>query len=96
MSPERRCDYVWIFLIVLTLISAWIAEEAFDAGLGITLLVAAIIGVKGRLVIDHFMELPHANRRIRFMMRLYFLMLPLITLLVYLFGDTIARVTSIS
>ncbi|MCL2830218.1 MAG: cytochrome C oxidase subunit IV family protein [Betaproteobacteria bacterium] len=96
MSPERRCDYVWIFLIGLTLVSAWIAEASFEAGLGITLLVAAIIGIKGRMVIDHFMELPHANRRIRFMMRLYFLMLPLITLLVHLFGDAIARATSIS
>ncbi len=95
MTPERRCDYVWLSLIALTLVSAWIGEKAFDPGLGITLLVVFIIGIKGRMVIDHFMELPHANRRIRFMMRLYFYLLPLITLLVYLFGDVIARATSL-
>ena len=42
---------------------------------------------KGRIVIDHFMELKHATPKVRNLMRAYFYVLPTLTVLVSLFGE---------
>ena len=52
-----------------------------------------VADIKGRLVIDHFMELKTANRTLRNLMRAYFYVLPLVIVLTTLFGDWLARLT---
>ncbi len=92
-SPAIK-NWVWLALITMTLGSALIAESA-DPSLIVTLAVAITVGVKGWLVVDYFMELRNANRYFRFTMNLYFVVLPLMILLVYLFPEGIASLVDL-
>lgn len=94
MTQRQTITVLWLLLIGLTLGGALLGETA-KPGLVVALPVILSIALKGRLVIDYFMEMKHANRTLRTLMRLYFIVLPLITLLVYLFGGHLARLTSL-
>jgi hypothetical protein len=91
---RRRLDLVWGLLITLTLGGAALGEAA-EPGLLVTVAIAGIMAFKGRMVIDHFMELIDANRTIRWTVRLYAVAIPLLLLLTYLFGPRIASMTSL-
>jgi len=78
----------------LTLAGTLIGESA-DPGLAITLIICLTMAFKGRMVIDHFMELNTANSMIRNMMRAYFYVLPALAVLTSLFGDWLARLTTL-
>ncbi|MBT3197116.1 MAG: cytochrome C oxidase subunit IV family protein [Gammaproteobacteria bacterium] len=82
-SDNHLIDWLWVVLLALTLGGSWLGESA-DPGLALALFVAASIAIKGRIIIDHFMELKYANPTLRRLMRLYFYLIPLLILLVYL------------
>lgn len=94
MTHKRTIDLLWLLLVLLTLASALLGEGA-EPGSAMLLVVVLSMALKGRLVIDYFMEMKGANRMLRNLMRAYFYVLPLVTVLVYLFGDAIARVLTI-
>ena len=94
MTPTRTLDLAWLLLIGLTLGGTALGEAA-EPGLCVTLIIATTMAVKGRMVIDHFMELTNANRTIRRMVRLYGVVIPVLLMLTYVFGPQIARVTSL-
>ena len=94
MPHGKLLDLLWLLLVALTLGGALLGESA-DPGLAVTVIIALTMAFKGRMVVDHFMELKNANRTIRNLMRAYFYVLPAITVLSYLFGDWIARVTAL-
>ncbi len=94
MDASRKLDLVWLVLITLTLTGAALGETA-EPGLWLTISVAAMMVLKGRMVIDHFMELADANPSIRRMVRLYGVTIPLLLVLTYLFGPQIALMTSL-
>jgi len=94
MKATRRLDLVWGLLIGLTLGGAALGEAA-EPGFWVTAAIAAIMVFKGRMVIDHFMELAEANRTIRMTVRLYAVAIPLLLMLTYLFGAQIASMTSL-
>ncbi len=75
--------------------SAGVQKLSTLAGTANTLIIATTMAVKGRMVIDHFMELTNANRTIRRMVRLYGVVIPVLLMLTYVFGPQIARVTSL-
>jgi hypothetical protein len=58
----HRATTVWLGLLVLTLGSAWLGEGALPAGLT-AVVVALIVGVKGLLVIRHYMGLTEPGSR---------------------------------
>ncbi len=60
----KHIDQIWLFLTGLTLAGAWLAETG-HAGWPLTLTVAFLIGLKSIAVIDHYMEMRKANRRLR-------------------------------
>lgn len=93
-SHKKLIDRLWLLLIALTLAGAFIGE-AVEPSLAATLIVSLMMAFKGRVVVDYFMELKTANRTIRNLMRAYFYVLPLVTVLVYLLGDRIARLTAL-
>jgi hypothetical protein len=93
MLRAGKLDVVWLALVALTLGGAWLGESA-EPGLPVTVSVAAALAFKGRMVIDHFMELGNANRSIRRLMRAYFYLLPLAAIATHLFGDRLARLTT--
>jgi hypothetical protein len=94
MLYNKSVDFIWLLLMALTLMSAALAETA-EPGLIVTLAVAASVALKGRLVVDRFMELQNANRYLRAAMRIYFYVIPLMIVLVFLFPEQLARITSL-
>ncbi|MCK6396261.1 cytochrome C oxidase subunit IV family protein [Zoogloea sp.] len=76
---ENRATVVWLGLLALTLGSAWLGEGALPAGLTAAV-VAVIVGLKGMLVIRHYMGLAEPGSRLRMAMRLYFVVVPALIL----------------
>ena len=61
MTPTARgLDLIWTLLITLTLAGVVLGETAAP-GLLVTVTVAAVTALKGRMVIDHFMEMGDAH-----------------------------------
>lgn len=85
---------MWTLLVGLTLGGALLGETAVP-GFWVTVAIAATMAVKGRMVIDHFMELADANPTIRRMVRLYGIVIPLLLILTHVFGTQIASLTSL-
>ncbi len=95
MTKEiKLIDTLWLVLICLTLFSAYMAERA-DPGFISVAIMAAVLAVKGRIIVDHFMELKHAHKLLRGLMRAYFYVIPSLIIIVYLFPEQIARWTTL-
>ena len=88
----KHLNVYWLLLMAMTLMSAAIAEKA-EPSLLITIVIAAMIVIKARLVIDHFMELKSASPYIYHMMNAYFYLFPLVAVLSWLFPETLAEWT---
>ncbi|WDE13459.1 cytochrome C oxidase subunit IV family protein [Thalassomonas haliotis] len=91
----NKLDITWVVLMVVTLLNAFVAETA-DPHLLITFVICLSIAYKGRLVIDNFMELYHANKTIRSFMRSYFYVFPVLIFLADVFSAQIAWLTTIN
>ena len=61
--------------IRILLINTFLGEQ-FASTTVVTILIALTVTYKGFMVIDHFMELKGANKNLRFLMRLYFVIFP--------------------
>ncbi len=94
-STGRHLDILWLLMIAMTLLNAFIAERA-EPSLLITLIICVMITIKARLVIDHFMELKEASPYIYHLMNAYFYIFPLIAILVWLFPETLADLTRLT
>lgn len=94
LSHTKKIDALWVLLMLITLVNALIAETA-EPSLIVTLLIATAVAIKGRVVVDHFMELKSAHPLIRISMQVYFYVIPAMMILVYLFPETIARWTQL-
>ena len=94
LNHRTIADLVWLALAGMTLVGALVGESA-ATGHAITFVVAFVIAAKGRLVVDHFMELRSANSRLHRLMAGYFHVIPLLVVLTDFFGDGIARLTSL-
>ncbi len=93
-TTARSLTFAWLALAGLTLTGALLGE-AGQPGFWVTLSVAVMMAVKGRLVIDHFLELGRAHRSIRKLVRLYAHVIPAMVVITYLFGPQIARLTTL-
>ncbi len=89
-----HAEKIWLLLVGLTGAGAWFAETG-QSGWFLALVVAGLIAVKGRLVIDHYMEMTSANSRIRRVLYLFVTILPLMVLANHGWSDVIRRVTAI-
>lgn len=87
-------DYLWLLLIALTLFSAYMAERS-TPGLSSILIMAFVLAIKGRIIVDHFMELKKSHKILRTLMQVYFYVIPLLIILVFLFPDQIAKWTTL-
>lgn len=92
MKHIKLINYLWILLIVLTLFSAYMAEQS-DPGLASVCIMAVVLAIKGRIIVDYFMELKHSHIVLRTLMRLYFYVIPTLIIVVYLFPEQIAQWT---
>ncbi len=94
MSHIKFINILWLLLILLTLFSAYMAEQA-TPGLNSIVIMALVLAIKGRIIVDHFMELKNAHVVLRTLMRIYFYVIPALVILVYLFPDQIAKLTAL-
>lgn len=86
----RLVNRLWLVLIGLTLFSAFMAEQDHQ-GLTAVTIIAVALGIKGRIIVDHYMELKTAHPLLRILMRAYYYVIPAMIILVYLFPESIAR-----
>jgi cytochrome c oxidase subunit IV len=94
MTHTKTINYLWILLIALTLFSAYMAERG-TPGFYSVAIMAIVLAVKGRIIVDHFMELKEAHIVLRTLMRVYFYVIPALIILVYLFPEQIASWTTL-
>jgi hypothetical protein len=95
MKAIGHAERIWLLLVGLTLAGAWLAETG-HAGWPLTLVVAGLIVFKGRLVIDHYMEMTGANAKIRRVLYLFASLVPVLVVLSHGFGDILRQLTSIN
>ncbi len=94
ISHIKRIEILWLILITLTLFSAYMAEQT-PSGLSSVSIMAIVLAIKGRIIVDYFMELKQAHVVLRTLMRLYFYVIPALIILVYLFPEQIAQWTEL-
>jgi len=89
-----HAEKIWLLLVGLTATGAWLAETG-HAGWPLTLVVAGLVAFKGRLVIDHYMEMTSANAKIRRVLYAFVTVVPLLVILSHGWGDVLRRLTTI-
>jgi hypothetical protein len=89
MNQIKIVNRLWLVLIGLTLFSAFMAEQATQ-GFGSISIMALVLAIKGRIIVDYFMELKTANLLIRTLMQVYFYIIPAMIMATYLFPEQIA------
>lgn len=94
MLRTGHAERVWLLLVVLTLGSAWLAETG-RSGWPLAMVVAALIAAKGRMVIDHYMEMTGANTRIRRLLHLFVTVVSVMVVLSHGWSDVLRRLTTI-
>jgi len=92
MKQLTRINSLWLLLIILTLFSAYMAERG-TPGFYSVVIMAVVLAAKGRIIVDHFMELKDAHIVLRTLMRVYFYVIPALIIIVYLFPEQIAKWT---
>ena len=92
MTHIKFIEILWLLLIALTLFSAYMAEREHP-GLDSVVIMALVLAIKGRIIVDYFMELKEANPILRALMRAYFFVIPALIILTYLFPEQIAEWT---
>ena len=92
MTYIKLINTLWLILMLLTLYSVYMAELA-TPGLKSVTIMAIVLAVKGRIIVDYFMELKEAHVVLRTLMRVYFYVIPALIILVYLFPEQIAQWT---
>jgi hypothetical protein len=90
----KHIDILWLVLVGLTLFSAYIAEQATPSMMSV-IIMALVLAIKGRIIVDHFMELKKAHIVLRGLMRAYFYVIPSLIIIVYLFPEKIAEWTNL-
>jgi len=93
-SDTKLINMLWIVLIILTLFSAYMAERGTVSFYSVAVM-AAVLAIKGRIIVDHFMELKNAHIVLRTLMRAYFYVIPIMIIIVYLFPEQIAKWTTL-
>lgn len=89
-----RAEIIWLLLLALTLTGAWFAETG-HAGWPLTFIVAGLIAFKGRMVIDHYMEITGTNPRIRAVLHGFATLVPLLVVFSHGWGDVIKKITTL-
>jgi cytochrome c oxidase subunit IV len=94
LTHIKLINTLWLILIVLTLFSAYMAEQA-KPGFNSVAIMALVLAIKGRIIVDYFMELKDSHVVLRTLMQVYFYVIPALIILVYLFPEQIAKWTAL-
>jgi hypothetical protein len=94
MKKPGHAEKIWLLLVGLTAASAWLAETG-PSSWGLSFLVAGLIAFKGRMIVDHYMEMTTANTRIRRVLYVFVSVVPILVLLSHGWSDALRRLTTI-
>jgi len=92
MTHIKLINNLWLLLVILTLFSTYMAEQS-TPGLGSVSIMALVLAIKGRIIVDYFMELKDSHVVLRTLMQVYFYVIPALIILVYMFPEKIAEWT---
>ena len=92
ITHVKLIETLWMLLIALTIFSAYMAEKA-NPGFDSVVIMALVLAIKGRIIVDYFMELKDSHVVLRTLMQVYFYVIPALIILVYLFPEQIAEWT---
>lgn len=90
MKKMMKIDLAWLMLMLLTLGGGLMGQHA-QTGFWITVVIAMITLIKGRLVIDHFMELGEASPIIRRVVGSFCAIIPLMMVFTYVWSDLLVQ-----
>jgi len=93
MHSIRHIIFAWISLVLLTLGSTMLGQTE-QSGFWIIVLISTLIMIKGRIVVEFFLEAGTTRSTIRKILRFYTILWPLLIIITYLFGSQIATFTS--
>jgi hypothetical protein len=85
MKSTQKLDLIWLLLLTMTLGGAFVGKIA-EPGFWITLAIAVITAIKGRMVIDYFMELNDASPFIRRVAKTFGMIVPLLMVVTFLWN----------
>lgn len=94
MSHIKLINNLWLILIALTVFSAYMAEQA-KPGLDSVAIIALVLAIKGRIIVDYFMELKDSHTVLRVLMQTYYYVIPALIIIVFLFPEKIAQWTEL-
>lgn len=90
-----HAEKIWLVLVGLTGAGAWLAETGHSSW-ALAFVVAGLIGFKGHLVVDHYMEMRVANPRFRRLLHAFVLIVPILVLLSHGWSDVLKHITTIN
>lgn len=81
---SKRINFVWFFLLTLTLASVLLTY--FVPGeMAFIIIVMLFTAIKGQQIVDYFMELAHAPKKWRHIFVGYVVVLPLLIMSIYIY-----------
>lgn len=86
MDKIQKINLAFLLLILLTVGGGLIGKHA-QSGFWITVVIALTALIKGRLVIDYFMELAEASPLIRRMVGGFCAIIPVLMVVTYVWSD---------
>ncbi len=90
-----RIERTWLILVALTLLAAGLAESK-PPGWPLALTVAGLIGFKGNLVIDRYMEITSLNPRIRNVLKGFVILVALLVMISQAIPDSLRSLTTLN
>ena len=88
-----QAEKTWFALIGLTFLGAVLGETG-NAGWPLSLTVASLIYIKSSIVVDQYMEMRSANKRIRTVLRIFFIATPILIIITFGWHDYLRELTS--
>ena len=80
LGKITKLEALWFMLISITLFNASLGDH-FNSVLFVSVIIALTTMFKGMMIIDHFMELKHGNKILRWLMRGYFIVFPMLIII---------------
>jgi len=90
MKNILKIDIAWLILLFLTL-GGGLMGKYVQPGFWITMVIALMTLIKGRLVIDYFMELDEASPIIRRVVGGFCAIIPLLLVVTYVWTDQLVQ-----
>lgn len=88
----QKVDIAWLILLLLTVSSGLMGKLA-QPGLLVTIVIAFITFLKGRIVVDFFMELGEAKRVIQWVVAGFCSIIPLLMIVTYIWPDKLVSIS---